>query len=114
MEEAWLLPEFSQDADTRIHVTAPEGTGAEDCRVLVKGANGTWETREAQPDGSYLILSVKPTDQALAVYVSQGRQIRLILSLGGTLLGLGILTVVFFRIKKKKAAQKAKEDSQNA
>ena len=112
--EGWLLPEFSQDADTRIHITAPQDADAEDCRVLVKGADGNWETREAQPDGSYLILSVKPTDQAVAVYVSQGRQIRMILSIGGTLAAAGILTAVFLRIRKKKAAQKAKDDSPNA
>ena len=109
----WLLPEFSQDADTRIHITAPQDAKAEDCRVLVKGADGNWEAREAQPDGSYLILSVKPTDEALAVYVSQGRQIKLLLSIGGALAAAGILTVVILRIRKKKAAQKAEEASEN-
>ena len=107
---AWLLPKFNEEDSTRIHLLIPQSISVDSARALIRNSAGEWTETPAEADGSYLVFTVDPDDQAVSIYGSQGKQISMMLSLAGGAALVLILTVIIFRIRKTKQKKNSKSE----
>lgn len=113
--ESWLLPDFGTDEDTVIHLAVPAEVEADCAKVLVLNEADQWVSAEAQLDGSYLILTVKPGDQAVSVYESHVKQISTLTILcAGAALVIFLIVLLILRRKRIKRKQKKAEAMKQA
>ena len=58
-DEAWLLPDFGDNDQVRIHLAIPQNIDEKSARALIQKADGSWQETEASLDGSYLVFTAE-------------------------------------------------------
>lgn len=98
IREAWTLPVFSETDAAELHFLQPEGTDIQYLTVFVADKEGRWVRREASVNGSHLIFTAQPGDQAFAV--GERPNYRKTVQVFG-IIGIVLLLMIGFSLKKK-------------
>lgn len=107
--EAWRIPDFSNNSKTQLRFACPEGCKPESVQILIRDCDGDWNPVNAEINGSYLVFSVHPTDDAFCAVLQAENYYWILYVAGGVVALLAIILIVV--IVKKKSRKKAKKHS---
>lgn len=100
--ECWQFPAVSQE-ETELRFSLPEGLRPSRIALQMRSSDGTWRSVSYTVNGSYLILSAQPGDDALCLSASSGSDSWSIYFLGALLVvGTTVGVVSYHKHRKKK------------
>lgn len=99
--EAWILPDFDTDKQTQLRLALPENMKPDSAKIIVQNSDGNWSKTSHTVNGSYLVFSVNPTDQAICLASASGTNHLEIYIIGGLILVLLLIVTTILVIKKR-------------
>ncbi len=99
--EAWYIPDFPKEDQTQLRLALPEDVSSDSVKIMVKNINGNWAELPFTVNGSYLVFSITPTDEAICLAKDSGIDHLEIYIIGSVLILIILVEIVRF-IKKKR------------
>lgn len=106
--EGWSFPPFSKESDTQLRFAFPKEHKTSSMKILVQNPNGTWREAEFEVNGSYLVFSVHPTENAFCVVYAPAPIPWWIYAGAGAFLAAFVVIVIVVSKKKRKKRKAAK------
>lgn len=100
--EGWTIPELSKDSPTQLRLSCPDGHSSDALKLFVRNDEGNWYNVPITVNGSYLVFSVNPGDNAIFLFSAPNFLQWGLYALGGIGIVVLISLVVVYRKRKKK------------